>query len=757
MKYSKFITGAMAAVPAMALAQQAQQPNIIMFLVDDMGWQETSVPFWREASDLNRRYRTPNMERLARMGVKFTDAYSCAISSPSRCSLMTGMAAPRHRVTNWTSTTYGTKTDQAGGPCTMPDWNINGIQPEGVTKKKDLRYTTVATPLPQVLKNNGYYTIHCGKAHFATPGTTGADPLSFGFDVNIAGGTMGSPGSYLAQDNYGSGAHHVPGLDDYYAQGTFLTEALTLEAIKAMQVPIDEGKPFYLYMSQYAIHTPYNPDSRFTANYCDADGQGIMDAFLGERLSDSEVNHAALIEGMDKSLGDLLDFLEGQSDDVKNNTIILFMADNGGQGVSPRQGRLNRDQNYPARGGKGCSYEGGVHEPMMVYWPGVTEGGTTCSNRVMIEDFYPSIIEMAGVTDYQTVQTVDGVSFVDLIKDPTLERDRTVVWNYPNRWGESQDTSEGYGAYAAIMKGDYHMIYFWETQERRLYNIREDIGEKNNLATLMPELTMEMAHELTEKLKEMDAQRPTITATGEPVPWPEDGQQAQEAFPSESIFKVSTSQVHHLYTIRNRRSEQTPPATKFYWTRGIHNGQQTIQCTAEAYSGTEQDDQLFYFIQAPTSHCFYIYTAAGEPLGFREGMTCASSSIALSSNPVYDTKMEFVQYGVDTPDEFELVESTTTDSSGIPYCGWKADGQLLNDRGTSKAGNMKWVVAPYSGNSLSDNGSLHQFTYVRTDGEDAIQELSAPTSEAAIYDLQGRRVANPTHGLYIVNGQKLKL
>lgn len=500
-----------------ALAQE--KPNIILFLVDDMGWQETSVPFYKDETPLNRRYRTPNMERLAQMGVKFTQAYACAISSPSRCSLMSGMNAARHRVTNWTLE-YDVQTDVPSDVLQLPDWNYNGIQPEALATERDRKNSAVITSLPQLLKDNGYYTIHCGKAHFAARGTTGEEPLNFGFDVNIGGAANGAPGSYLAENEYGTGAFHVAGLEKYYNTGTFLTEALTIEALKAIEKPLAKGQPFYLYMSHYAIHVPYNPDKRFTGNYQDADGQGVHDEQLNARLDNNEINHAALVEGMDKSLGDILDFL-AERPDVARNTIVLFMADNGGQGVGPRQGRQNRDQNWPARAGKGSSYEGGVHEPMIVSWPGVTKGGTVNENRVMIEDFFPSILEMAGVSSYQTVQHVDGKSFVDLLKDPALKRDRTNIWHFPNLWGESQDRAEGYGAYSAIMKGDWHLIYFWQTRELHLYNIREDIGEQNDLAQQKPELVNDLARELTAALKDCHAQRPAYKQTGELISWPD--------------------------------------------------------------------------------------------------------------------------------------------------------------------------------------------------------------------------------------------
>ena len=505
-------------LPASAAAQDQTRPNIIMFLVDDMGWQETSVPFHTEETPLNRRFNTPNMELLAQKGVKFMQAYACAISSPSRCSLMSGMNAARHKVTNWTLN-YNSNNDASGGSITLPQWNYNGIQPEG----EEVNNATEITSLPQLLSKGGYYTIHCGKAHFGAKNTPGEDPLNFGFDVNIAGGANGGPASYLGADNYctsGSPDFCISGLDEYAAQGMFLTEALTQAATKEIGNFLDKntGEPFYLYMSHYAIHSPYNADTRFTGEYA-----GYMDEQLGQTLNSTEVNIAALVRGMDKSLGDIMEFLDERG--IADNTIILFMSDNGGQAVAPRQGTLNRDQNYPARAGKGSAYMGGVHEPMIVYWPGVTEGGTVNENRVMIEDFFPTILEMAGVSEYSTVQEVDGKSFVDVLKNPDLNRERTNVWHFPNRWGESQDKNEGYGSYSAILKGDYHLIYFWETQERRLYNIKEDVGEQNNIAADEPELVAELSRELTDYLVDCEAQRPTLN--GEAVPWPADAVYAE--------------------------------------------------------------------------------------------------------------------------------------------------------------------------------------------------------------------------------------
>lgn len=496
-------------------AQEESHPNIILFLVDDMGWQDTSVPFYNnQQTALNQRFHTPNMERLAQMGVRFTEAYACAISSPTRCSLMSGMNASRHRVTNWTLE-KDQKTDAISSTITLPDWNYNGIQPDNTAGL--ITHSTPITSLPQILKDNGYFTIHCGKAHFGARNTPGGDPATMGFDINIGGGPNGAPGSYLGTKNFGEGTRFaVHGLEKYHGQDIFLTEALTREAIANIKRATEMGKPFYLYMSHYAVHSPYDDDKRFSNNY-----RGRYDIQLNDTLNEKEARYAALVEGMDKSLGDLLDYLE-ENPETGENTIILFMSDNGGQGLNNvRQGRANRDQNYPARAGKGSAFMGGVHEPMIVYWPGITKGGTQNNQRIMIEDFFPTILDMAGINKYTTIQTIDGISFIDMIKSPELRRERPIVWHFPNLWGETQNIEEGYGVYSAILKDDYHLIYSWETGRNRLYNIQKDIAEQTDLSAQMPEKVQELSQLLTQYLKERKAQRPTLLSSGKLLPYPD--------------------------------------------------------------------------------------------------------------------------------------------------------------------------------------------------------------------------------------------
>lgn len=486
--------------------EESKQPNIIMFMVDDMGWQDTSVPFWTEKTEFNKRYHTPSMERLASGGMVFTNAYACSVCSPTRVSLMSGMNAARHRVTNWTLY-RNASVDAKHKILEYPQWNVNGVQP-----CDSIERSVQATMLPQVLKDNGYFTIHCGKAHFGAIGTPSADPTNCGFDVNIAGHAAGGPGSYLGEHNFGNkekGGHTlpwgVPGLEKYHGDSIFMTEALTIEAKKALDKSLELKKPFYLYMAHYAVHVPLNADKRFYQKYLD----------MG--LPESEAKYSSMVEAMDKSLGDLMDYLDEKR--IADNTIILFMSDNGGFSLRPRAGKQHT-HNKPLNSGKGSAYEGGVREPMIVKWPGKVEAKTRCNDYLIIEDFYPTILEMAGISDYETVQKVDGKSFVPMLRqNGSTANDRNLYWHFPNNWGP---TGPGIGATSAVRSGDWKLIYYYRDQHFELFNLKDDIGELNNLAESNPEKTKKLAIDLGKYLKSVDAQRPSFKETGELVPFPDD-------------------------------------------------------------------------------------------------------------------------------------------------------------------------------------------------------------------------------------------
>ncbi|ANH84054.1 sulfatase [Niabella ginsenosidivorans] len=484
-------------------AQKAKRPNIILFLVDDMGWQDTSEPFWKEKTPLNKIYRTPSMERLAKEGMKFTNAYAAPVCTPSRVSLMTGMNTGHHGVTNWTSPLLNTPTDQKDDQFETADWNYNGLSPvPGVP------YTIYATTFPQLLKDAGYFTVHVGKAHWGSQGTPGANPNNMGFIVNIGGGAAGQEQSYYGEENYGNkpGIYSVratPGLQDYYGTNTFLTEALTREALKAIETPISRNEPFYLNMAHFALHVPVQPDPRFIEHYKDLDPE--------------EAAYATLIEGMDKSLGDIMDFLKKKG--VAENTIIIFMSDNGGLSITNRGGKPNT-QNQPLKAGKGSVNEGGIREPMIVKWPGVVRGGTVTNQYVIIEDFFPTILEMAGIKNYKLVQQIDGQSFVPLLKNPNqTQNTRSLIWHIPNKWIKD-DAGPGINYYSAIRKGDWKLIYSLRTGKTELYNLKTDIGEEKDLASGNADRCRLLTTELFHQLKEWKAPMPVEKTTGKPLPFP---------------------------------------------------------------------------------------------------------------------------------------------------------------------------------------------------------------------------------------------
>lgn len=242
---------------------------------------------------------------------------------------------------------------------------------------------------------------------------------------------------------------------------------------------------------------------------------GKRRAFLPEiqrsGLSDFDATYASMIESMDHSLGDILARVKQLG--IEKNTIIIFMSDNGSPSQCP--------QNLPLRGNKLGPYEGGIREPMLVKWPGVTTGGAVCNEPLIVEDFFPSILEMAGVEKYSQIGgMIDGKSFVPLLRGKKINSEnREFFWHFPHNYG--------YEPYSVIRKGDWKLIYWYKTGKLELYNIPEDISEANDLAALNPEKTKGLAVELGKYLREVNAGRPTYKATGKPCLWPDESPQIQ--------------------------------------------------------------------------------------------------------------------------------------------------------------------------------------------------------------------------------------
>lgn len=529
------------AAPLAGCTAEDERPNIVLFLIDDLGWLDTSVAFGEEVYPFNLRHDTPNIAALAEQGATMTSAYVCPVSTPTRTSIMSGMNAAHTRITNYTSVDKDWNPDANDTPSAQDndvllrtDWNINGVTPSD----EPLANSVQITPYPQILKDNGYYTIHVGKGHWAPNGTPAANPLNMGFCVNVAGQVAGKPRSYYGEENYGNtedkwNYFSVQNLTEYYGTPTHLTEALTLEAIKTLDYPIDNGIPFYLNFCHHAVHTPIHRDPRFFQKYVD------------RGMDEGQARFASMCEGMDKSLGDLVAYLKER--DVFDNTIIVFMSDNGGNSENLTKGGVRHTQNSPLREGKASCYEAGIRVPMVVYWRGKVAAGTRINTPVVAEDLYPTILEMAGVENYQSVQQIDGQSIVRLLTDGSaavrkamdegvitsqqqandfqiaeeisgIDPQREVLAHYPHQWKPYQLRDIDY--MSSLRKGDWKIVYRHREQTLELYNIGDDITERNDLSQSHPEILRQMSDALTAKLESYDALLPTFRATGEEIPMP---------------------------------------------------------------------------------------------------------------------------------------------------------------------------------------------------------------------------------------------
>ncbi len=476
-------------------AQHTKSPNIILFLIDDMGWMDSSVPFGDSVGLLNKQFKTPNLALLAKQGVKFTKAYANSVCTPTRTSILTGMNVTHHGVTNWTSPVKNNTTDAKDAQFNPAPWKINGVEINSITT------------YPQILKQAGYYTIHVGKAHWGSAGTPMSNPLNLGFMVNIAGHAAGHPQSYYGSDNYGnipgkSTYQSVPDLMNYHGSDTNLTEALTLEAIKSLEEPIRLKMPFYLNMAHYAVHVPIQPDVLFYQSY------------LEEGLDTANAKYASMVASMDKSLGDIMKFLSAK--DIAKNTIIIFMSDNGGLSLGGARGKIAHVQNLPLRAGKGSMYEGGIRVPMIVKWPEVVKSNSNIHQYVIAEDFFPSILAMAGVSNFKTIQKIDGKSFVPLLKNNTItDTNRSLVWHYPNKWVDGDGPAINYKS--AIRQGSWKLIYDLRNGHKELYNLSYDIGEHFDLSMQQPAKTKQLTLKLKEILEKNNAPMPSYKLNSKKV------------------------------------------------------------------------------------------------------------------------------------------------------------------------------------------------------------------------------------------------
>ena len=482
-------------------APTVKRPHIVVAMIDDLGWQDVSVPFGPEATPFNQRYRTPNLARLAERGTLFTDGYAASpVCTPTRTAFMTGLHPGRTGITYWTL--HADRDNSTGHPrLTAPEWRLTGLDDTDIT-------------LAGLLDDAGYHTIHAGKAHFGAIGTPGADPTNLGFDVNIAGHAAGGPGSFHGIHDFGARKRQggtgpsvwdVPGLEEYHGRDTHLTEAVTEKAVAALRAGVATGAPVFLHFAPYAVHAPIMPNHRYLHRY--------------EGLHPTEAAYATMIESMDAGLGRILDTLDELG--IADETIIVFLGDNGGLSAHARGGPPHV-HNAPLRSGKGSAYEGGVRVPFAIALPGSADDGRRVATPVTAIDLLPTLAELAGVeVPAALADRLDGESLVPLLDADAPgtgpAADRPLVWTMPHQWGAR---GPGIEPFTAIRRGDWKLLWFHDGPRVELYDLAADLGETTDVSASHPEIVRELLADLDAWYADTGAARSIVTETGRPVPLP---------------------------------------------------------------------------------------------------------------------------------------------------------------------------------------------------------------------------------------------
>ncbi len=451
-----------------------KKPNIVLILVDDLGWIDTGCYG-------SKFYETPNIDRLASQGMRFTDGYAaCAVCSPTRAAVMTGRYPARLGVTDWIRSRF------QGGK--IPDDKKNPSEYVGGKNKKllcppnalwmELEEITIA----EALKSAGYTSCHIGKWHL------GADdwyPNRQGFDFNIGGCDFGQPPSYF--DPYSrKGQGSIPTLEPR-DENEYLTDREADEAVGFIRSHKDQ--PFFLYMAHYAVHTPIQAK------------KDLIEKYKAKTPTDQKnPTYAAMVESVDDAVGGIMDVLDELG--LRDNTIVIFTSDNGGL--------IGPTSNKPLRSGKGFPYEGGIREPVIVRWPKAVKAGTISHEPVTSVDYMPTICEAAGVS-LPSHRDIDGVSLLGHLKSGgrrKLDR-QAIYWHFPHYRGSVVP-------YSIIRAGDWKLIKRYESKTFELFNLKDDLSETNELSERMPEKVAELDAELSIWLRNSGAKMPRRNPNYEP-------------------------------------------------------------------------------------------------------------------------------------------------------------------------------------------------------------------------------------------------
>ena len=444
----------------------AERPNIVLVLADDMGW----VDLGCYGADL---HETPQLDRLASEGVRFTNAYAMPVCSPTRAALMTGRHAARVHMTIWSE-------GALKGPT-----NRKLLQADSLHSLPHTEST-----LAKHLQDAGYVTALVGKWHL---GDADHYPETHGFDVNIGGTHWGAPQTYWwpyrGTGRFGPEYRYVPHLE-FGEPGEYLTDRLTDEALKVIDHAGD--RPFFLYLAHHAPHTPIEAK---------AEDVEYFESKLRPQMHHQNAVYAGMIKSLDESVGRVLTRLKQRG--LAQNTIVVFASDNGGFiGTDSKAGQtVAATNNAPLRSGKGSCYEGGVRVPLIVRWPGVTTEDSECDEPVVVMDLFPTLLDAAGVNLPADV-ALDAMDLLPLLKNPdaTLDRD-ALFFHYPHYYSTTTPVS-------AIRAGNWKLLEYLEDDRVELFNLERDLGEATDLASKQPGKATELRERLHRWRRETGAAMP---------------------------------------------------------------------------------------------------------------------------------------------------------------------------------------------------------------------------------------------------------
>lgn len=478
------------------LALPAAATNVVFIMADDLGYMDVGF------NNPKTFYETPNLNRLAKQGVRFTNAYAaCPVCSPTRSSILTGQYPARTKNTDYFGAPNGYQ-ELPADPANMAAGPLKGRGKRPILPAPYLaRLASSHTTLAEAFRAKGYGTMMAGKWHL---GPKGSWPEDHGFDVNKggtdAGGPYGGKGYFSPYNN--------PRLPDG-PDGEMLPDRLGQEVVKFITAHKDQ--PFFVYLPFYSVHQPIMGRKDVIEKYKAKREKLNLKTTFGEefprevREVQDHAVYAALIEEMDGAVGNVLKSLDDNG--LADDTIVIFFSDNGG--LSTSEG--SPTSNLPLRGGKGWMYEGGIREPLIVRWPKTIQSGGTCDTPIISTDFYPTLLEACGM-DLLPDQHKDGTSFLDLLKNPQAKHPRApLFWHYPH-WG-----NQGGIPCSAVRDGDWKLIEFYWKKGFELYDLSKDLGEHHDLAKEFPEKVAALKKELDAFKEDTGALLPVKNPNADPA------------------------------------------------------------------------------------------------------------------------------------------------------------------------------------------------------------------------------------------------